>query len=719
MRDRSKVIGRRMKKTLMFGSLVALWSWCGPVSAHLLEFSSASQGEKRPMTIEDEISKRHIARAIVSPDGARLLLQLYQADHVKNAYQAAWFVGPTNGGGSFNYLADAGTLGLYEQTNGIRNGLVEPRPAAWSPDGRWIAFARGEGDGATIWRIEASGGLPEQITRESVDIGDVAWSDDGRHITYRVRQDHRVVAHALRDDALRGFVFSEDLLNIDYPSEFLNPCARDGGRLSTSEICDSKLWTIEPGNGSERVATEDEVRAFNSRETSLHFVMSGKLLGPHEVLSSNGKRLAWLENPDPDKYAGSTPPMTVLASNQPNKEAGERCPYEECTGLVTGLWWNASATEVVFIRKEGHRNSVSALYSWQPGGKLRKLLSADSDLRHCSVAVNRLICVRADWTHPGYIVGIDMMNGRTQTVFDPNPEFSSFTFTKIEKLEWLDENGNEALAHFVYPAGYVKGKRYPLVIVSYQFDGYMETTGDEHAVFPMAQEGFAVLYFSFAFDRNAMQRIADPVKMLAAVWKTSRASAVFWALEQLDQRGLIDKRRVAVSGISNGATFVDQAITSYPFAAASAAYSNTHSTSYYFLGRELRESMRMIDGGGHLPEQMPFFENGSPGSNARKVVTPLLLNVADRELRSAIANYAMLEDANRPVEMIVYPDEYHTKWQPAHRYHLYRRNMQWFQFWLQDKEVEEPVDLAQYERWRKLRELRNQARLEISGGAKE
>src|SRR5437879_9768253 len=63
-----------------------------------------------------------------------------------------------------------------------------------------------------------------------------------------------------------------------------------------------------------------------------------------------------------------------------------------------------------------------------------------------------------------------------------------------------------------------------------------------------------------------------------------------------------------------------------------------------------------------------------------------------REVMEAVADYVSLEDAHKPVEMLVYPDEHHVKWQPAHKYAVYRRNLQWFQFWLQAKEVADPVD---------------------------
>ena len=164
---------------------------------------------------------------------------------------------------------------------------------------------------------------------------------------------------------------------------------------------------------------------------------------------------------------------------------------------------------------------------------------------------------------------------------------------------------------------------------------------------------------------------------------------------------------MGISGISNGATLVDEAILNTArFAAATAGYSNTHPVSYYLLDTATRETSRIISGGEALAAGFKYWSSHSPGMNADKITTPLLLNVADREVIFAVADYVSLEDAHKPVEMIVYPDEHHVKWQPAHKYAVYRRNLQWFQFWLQDREVADPVDPGQYARWRKLRDMR-------------
>ena len=63
-----------------------------------------------------------------------------------------------------------------------------------------------------------------------------------------------------------------------------------------------------------------------------------------------------------------------------------------------------------------------------------------------------------------------------------------------------------------------------------------------------------------------------------------------------------------------------------------------------------------------------------------------------------------LRENHKPVEAYIHPDEYHIKWQPTQRYSIYRRNIQWLKFWLQDVEESDPIYPDQYERWRKLRE---------------
>ena len=94
------------------------------------------------------------------------------------------------------------------------------------------------------------------------------------------------------------------------------------------------------------------------------------------------------------------------------------------------------------------------------------------------------------------------------------------------------------------------------------------------------------------------------------------------------------------------------------------------------------------------------------GEHAEQIQSiPILVNVADSELTTSMYTVSELRANAHPIETHVFPQEYHIKWQPAHRYSIYRRNIQWLKFWLLGEEAIDPVSEDQYVRWRALREL--------------
>jgi dipeptidyl aminopeptidase/acylaminoacyl peptidase len=103
------------------------------------------------------------------------------------------------------------------------------------------------------------------------------------------------------------------------------------------------------------------------------------------------------------------------------------------------------------------------------------------------------------------------------------------------------------------------------------------------------------------------------------------------------------------------------------------------------------------------PEDEAFWAPYSLVRNAARVDTPILIQTADRQYRMALATVAALKEAGKPIEMYVFPNEYHVKWQPAHRLAVYRRVIDWFDFWLLGREDPSGDRVNQYRRWRAMR----------------
>ena len=56
---------------------------------------------------------------------------------------------------------------------------------AWSPDGKWIAFASWDDkERGQLWKISLTGGTPERLTEEAGEYINPAWSPDGQHLVF-------------------------------------------------------------------------------------------------------------------------------------------------------------------------------------------------------------------------------------------------------------------------------------------------------------------------------------------------------------------------------------------------------------------------------------------------------------------------------------------------------------------------------------------------------
>jgi dipeptidyl aminopeptidase/acylaminoacyl peptidase len=162
----------------------------------------------------------------------------------------------------------------------------------------------------------------------------------------------------------------------------------------------------------------------------------------------------------------------------------------------------------------------------------------------------------------------------------------------------------------------------------------------------------------------------------------------------------------SITGLSDGATTVQFALASRPtfFAAASVSTGFLERETILAYGGTGFSTFMKSTGYPDFTKSDPeFWKPYSVEANVDRISTPILMNIADAEEVMAVQDFAVLHDFQRPVEMIVYPDEFHNKWQPSHTKAIYERNLDWFDFWMRGK-IDPALDKApQYVRWRNLR----------------
>jgi dipeptidyl aminopeptidase/acylaminoacyl peptidase len=562
-------------------------------------------------------------------------------------------------------------------------GVPLPIEPQWSRDGRWIAYLKRVGKVTQVWR--AGRGIPASpITASSTDVETFVLSADNASITYSSRPGLATARRAIEEEALGGFRFDARFSPMASNRPFVP--ATVPTEFSTQDLASNDL----------RPATEKESnllsRASGTVETP----------GKSSAIWSPEHRAVWRTSDN------AYPPIYGIRSGDANGQEVQ-CVQKACSGRISLPWWSADGTRVRYFRREGWALSSTGLYEWTPGsgGAPRRILSTDDDLSACRPVSDDLLCLRESATTPRRIELIKASTGKSTVVFDPNPELAKLDLGRVKTLRWNNSFGIESYGHLVLPVGYKKGIRYPLVVVGYEDRGFLRGgTGDEYPIQAFAAAGYAVL----SYDRPQMVGLQPGVKDGYAVERLnlrgfedrrSILSSLEVAVLQLISDGLVDSERVGITGFSDGATTVQFALLhSRLFAAAAMSHGSWEANYPIVVGQG---AMADLNAAGYpsLTDNVPaFWKEFSLRPSAAEIDTPILAQVPDDEYLSDLEGYIALRAHRKPMDLFVFPSEHHVKWQPAHRLAIYRRNLDWFDYWLKglrSKAVDRKDDLVHWD----------------------
>lgn len=659
----------------------------------------------------------------VSPDGSMVAFQVVTANIAENAYDLKWYVYSLTLGGTPRHIADGGDLMLNIRQRNIVNGSIVDAVAKWSPDGEWIAFARQTGEEIQIWRAHVRDGRVEQLTNNDANVfGSIGhdplfeWSRDGSSIFYEVARSRETMANALEIEGSRGFLFDDRF----HPGAQLTPTwsrcgqSRQGHAPLRGQACEPILWAFDFATASDRLALPKEVSEYNSIKVLYDQWIVNQAITVKRVFRDKNGQAATLENIDVEKYPGFDAPVQVIFTDQNGFRTN--CDAAECIGsFINDIW--VIRGEVVFLRRESESSienfGFSSLYGWDPvSNHLRNITKTPDSYEGCAATLNELLCYHEGPTTPRRVVKLDIETGGHSVLFEPAQALAQNLTSRVEHLELETEDGRFAYAKLVYPTDYVDGQRYPLIIVQGHHRGFLEGgSGNEYPVHLFAQEGFFVLNASPYRQVKAMQTLSGEAlgeyEFRTFRLRKNALAAYERYIQILDERALIDPSRVGITGLSSGSSNARYALIHsdlFAVSALSTGYSGPQ--QYWFLPSVNRQPMSRVYFEGALPFEAlaeKYIANVQLGWHAREIdFPPILWQVSDSELSHAVFDHNLLYDEGQPVEMYVYPDAYHIKHQPVHRYNVYRRNVQWMKFWLQGETVSEPVDPEQYERWEKL-----------------
>lgn len=689
---------------------------CGLVAASLMlpPKTFAADCRARLMAVEPAVVRAVTARDLValrdfgrsdtalagpepfslSPDGTEIAVALRRADPEADSYCLGIAVVPLDPSASPRLVDIGGEFILARSdSHGVADlpvGTEQPVTPLWSPDGRWLAYLRRDHGVTQAWRARRDGSGAAPVTRGGEDIRDVRWTADGRALVVTVRPTAAAEA-AINAEGARGFRYDGRFWTLSR--------ARPQPGLPLPTV--TRL--VDPETGETVMATEPAATDRPDRPADARLF----------ARSDTGDR-AWTAPADPGALLG---PVGLKVEHDGQVRA---CPVAACTDAVGALWWRDPG-ELLFLQGGTSENGgVTTLYRWRVAIEPAPvaLLATPDALLGCQLLGRRLICARETATHPRVIVELDPDTGRSRLLYDPNPGFGQLRTGHVQRLRWTDAAGVAGYGDLVLPPTHRPGQRHPLIIVQYQSRGFLRGgTGDEYPIHVLAGRGFAVLSFnrvrpyasgSGARDRDAFIRIG----IAGFAERRRMLSAIETAVDRSIALGVVDPARIGISGLSDGAASVQFALvqsTRFRVAAMSSCCDDPSSVQFAAGLGYLNDTIAW-----GYPEPgrdgEAFWRSYGLAANADRIDVPILLQLPDDEFRLALETYVTLDRHQVPIEMYVFPDEFHVKWHPAHRLAIYTRSIDWFDFWLNGRADPAPEKQAQYARWRALAERARERR---------
>ncbi len=343
-----------------------------------------------------------------------------------------------------------------------------------------------------------------------------------------------------------------------------------------------------------------------------------------------------------------------------------------------------------------------------PNREFIKLADKDSQKNKPALSLPDVV-LEENMNLPPRIYATDERTKQKVLLLDLNPDFAGLSFGKVESISWKATDGHEVEGGLYLPSDFDSQKRYPLVIQTHGFhadkfwiDGPWSSS---FAAQPLASGGVVVLQVGGSTNR-------DDGTYISTTQEGPRQMAAYeGAIDELDRRGLVDRKRVGIVGFSRTVFTVGYTLThsKYHFSAATVVDGIDGGYFQYFAFsnsvQEYSKEFDQLNGGPPFGENLTSWLKSSVGFNLDKINTPLrLVALGPSSVLELWEWFSGLWRLEKPVDFIYLPDAPHLIVKPWERMVAQQGLVDWFRFWLKGEERSDPATRDQYTRWSEMRQ---------------
>ena len=302
----------------------------------------------------------------------------------------------------------------------------------------------------------------------------------------------------------------------------------------------------------------------------------------------------------------------------------------------------------------------------------------------------RLIGIGSSDHYPKEV--FELSDDKIERITETNPLLEGIKMPRQETISYLARDGVELQGVLIYPAKYRRSRRYPLIMMihggpeSHISDGWLDRY--TYPIKYAAANGFAVFLPNY---RGSTGRGVEFSKMSQADYAGNEFNDLVDAIAHLSKIGLVDKKRVGITGASYGG---------YASAWAATALSEHFAASVMFVGisdqiskfgtTDIAKEMYDVHARYYPWEKWQWMLERSPIYYTDKAKTPILIMHGDSDTRvhpsQSMELYRYIKTrTDTPVRLVFYPDEGHGNKHTAARFDYSIRLMRWMEFYLKGK----------------------------------
>ncbi len=645
-------------------------------------------------TIDQSLEWKAALNPKISPDGMRVVYEIQKTNWEENAFERNLWIADIPAGESH-----ALTSAKKSSTN-----------AAWSPDGKWIAFLSdrpgqitGTPDGKKqLYVISADGGEAQQLTKVENDVHALEWAPDSKRIAFSMTDPE---PKALKDRKEKYGDYA--VVHADYQMMHLWTIEVPGGGALVAEpkrLTDGDKFSVgefswSPDGTRIAFSAQRDTDLISSETADLYVVtLSDGLVkkivstpGPdtNPQWSPDGKKIAFETAAGAKYYYYTNMKIAVVAAEGGTPQILTET-FDEDPGLIG---WGLDG---IYFAAE--QKTYAHLFRLNPETKAIEKLSAPDHVAAFSFSFSR------DYKEVAYRAALENQyaevftssiapwQGKKLTAM--SDQLKGFALAHREVISWKSADGTTIEGVLYTPSDFSTKKKYPLLVVIHGgptgVDQPIVSADRYYPIERFVAKGALVLRPNYRGSAGYGEKFrALNVRNLGV----GDYADVISGVDALIAKGWVDKERMGSMGWSQGG-YISAFITasSDRFKAVSVGAGISDWMTYYantditpFTAQYLHAT----------PWDDPeIYKKTSPISYIAKAKTPTLIQHGENDRRVPIPNAfelrQALEDRGVPVRMVVYKGFGHGITKPKQQRAVMEENEKWFAQYIWGEKPQEP-----------------------------